>query len=124
MSAPSVVRLSFLSGPRDGETVELAVGQEALVIGRARDCALVLADDPDVSREHASLAWNGGAWILTDLDSRNGTFVGEFAAARRVESGTPLPSATVFRVGNTRLRVEPESGRREVATTATAAIPR
>jgi pSer/pThr/pTyr-binding forkhead associated (FHA) protein len=124
VSAPFPVRLTFLSGPRDGETVELAVGDEPVVIGRAKDCALVLADDPDVSREHASLAWNGGAWVLEDLDSRNGTFVGEFAASRRVESGTPLPAAAIFRVGNTRLRVEPDAGREELTTTASAAIPR
>ena len=32
-------------------------------------------DDERVSKEHAAIAWERGAWQITDLASRNGTFV-------------------------------------------------
>lgn len=46
----------------------------SLTIGRSRECDLAL-DDPSVSRRHAELRVEGGAWVLTDLRSTNGTFV-------------------------------------------------
>lgn len=51
-------------------------------VGRSRSCVLRL-DDPRASSLHAVLAWNGSAWELRDLGSRNGTFVN----GRRLESG-------------------------------------
>lgn len=51
-------------------------------VGRSRSCVLRL-DDPRASSLHAVLAWNGTAWELRDLGSRNGTFVN----GRRLESG-------------------------------------
>lgn len=44
------------------------------LIGRAANCDLVL-DDASVSRWHATFAVNGNACAVTDLGSRNGTFV-------------------------------------------------
>lgn len=44
------------------------------VIGRAGSCAVVI-DAPSVSREHAQLAVSRTALRLTDLGSKNGTFV-------------------------------------------------
>ncbi len=51
-------------------------------VGRSRSCVLRL-EDPRASSLHAVLAWNGSAWELRDLGSRNGTFVN----GRRLESG-------------------------------------
>jgi len=49
-------------------------GQEQVLIGRDRACALRL-DDPTVSRRHCLIDAGGeAAWVL-DLDSLNGTFV-------------------------------------------------
>jgi hypothetical protein len=45
-----------------------------VLIGRARGCDLVLADD-SVSRRHAMVVREGDRIILTDLGSTNGTFV-------------------------------------------------
>jgi hypothetical protein len=42
-----------------------------LVIGRGRDCDVTL-DDPNVSRRHAELRRQGGAWVVADLGSTNG----------------------------------------------------
>jgi hypothetical protein len=50
-------------------------------IGRGRAC-LVRLLEPDVSVEHAAIRWNGEAWEVRDLGSRNGTFCnGERLAA-------------------------------------------
>jgi hypothetical protein len=52
------------------------------VVGRSPGSHLVL-DNRLVSITHAELLWNGSAWELRDLGSRNGTFVG----ARRLDAG-------------------------------------
>jgi len=44
------------------------------LIGRSHRCSLRLTES-SVSREHASLRWTGGAWMVKDLGSRYGTFV-------------------------------------------------
>jgi len=51
-----------------------AVGSEPLVIGRAPENGLVLSDDL-ASREHVSVIFEAGEWTVTDLASRNGTFL-------------------------------------------------
>lgn len=48
---------------------------ENIVVGRSRDCDLVLRD-PTVSGRHARLAWDDDRILLEDLGSANGTFVG------------------------------------------------
>jgi Protein of unknown function (DUF3662)/FHA domain len=42
-----------------------------LVLGRSRDCDVVV-DDPNVSRRHAELRRDGGGWRVVDLGSTNG----------------------------------------------------
>lgn len=54
-----------------------------LVVGRAETCGLRL-EDPRVSGEHASFSWDGAAWGVRDLGSRNGTYVD----GQRLSSGT------------------------------------
>src|SRR5204863_1825888 len=61
--------------------------EEELTIGRARSNALVLSDD-DVSRQHARVRRDGGAFILADLGSRHGTHIhGERITERRLQPG-------------------------------------
>lgn len=45
-----------------------------LLIGR-EGCDINFADDRHVSRKHARLTWEDGKVLVTDLGSRNGTFV-------------------------------------------------
>jgi serine/threonine protein kinase len=45
-------------------------------IGRGPDNAIVL-DDNQVSRTHAEITFQNSVWILTDMNSTNGTFVNE-----------------------------------------------
>lgn len=47
---------------------------DELLVGRHRDCDVVLTD-PTVSRRHARLRFRDGNWVLRDLDSTNGTTV-------------------------------------------------
>ena len=59
------------------------------VVGRSRDCDLVL-DDPNVSRHHAELRQEGDGWAVADLGSTNGIKVN----GRRVESRAAAGPAT------------------------------
>lgn len=61
--------------------------------------------DPDLSRRHARIFWNGSTWMLEDLNSSNGTFIGEFQAARRLSGSSEIKDGQIFRVGLTRLRL-------------------
>lgn len=57
----------------------------AYTIGRAPDAALRLVNR-SVSRRHASLTEESGAWVLRDLDSQNGVRVGERAVREHLLS--------------------------------------
>ncbi len=114
--------LTFMSGSRDGEVVQLetAGSPPSISIGRVAPCELVISDDPDLSRRHARIFSNGSSWLLEDLDSSNGTFIGEFQAARRLSGPTAIKDGHIFRVGLTRLRLGGAKDER-VATAAAAA---
>jgi pSer/pThr/pTyr-binding forkhead associated (FHA) protein len=72
-------------GPDAGREWRLT---ETLVVGRAGDADVVLAD-PTVSRHHASLSAQGETAIVEDLQSSNGTFVNgeQVGQPRRVGAG-------------------------------------
>lgn len=67
------------------------------LIGRAPTSTLRVSE-PLASGEHASLAWTGGAWMIRDLGSRNGTFVDgrrlEAGEAAAIKEGTTLGFGT------------------------------
>src|SRR5688572_1776068 len=48
----------------------------SLIIGR-HSAAGVVIDDPQSSRENTGIAFDGRAYVVRDLDSRNGTFLNE-----------------------------------------------
>ena len=54
-----------------GEDKRTVVSGDPFVIGRSRECDLVL-DDPNVSRRHAELRREDGGWAVRDLGSTNG----------------------------------------------------
>lgn len=85
------------TGEDAGQEVVLAPGR-ALVLGRQRGCDVVLRD-PRASRRHAELRpLAGGRYLLRDLGSANGTWVG----GRRVEEAV-LGSGVELRLGDVRL---------------------
>jgi hypothetical protein len=75
---------------------------DRLLVGRSRDCDLVL-DDPNVSRRHAELHRQGDAWSIADLDSTNGVRVN----GRRVPEAKLRPGDEIT-LGRSRLSFELE----------------
>lgn len=59
--------------------------------------------------------------MLEDLGSSNGSFIGEFQAARRLSGPSAIKDGEIFRVGLTRLRLGGAKNER-VATAAATAI--
>lgn len=57
----------------DGSEILLAT---RVVLGRSPACGGVI-DDASVSHEHAVVWWTGEHWLVKDLGSRNGTWLGE-----------------------------------------------
>jgi pSer/pThr/pTyr-binding forkhead associated (FHA) protein len=83
------LHLQIVEGPGAGTTVRV---DRALVIGRADDADLALAD-ARVSRHHARVAPSpGGGVTVEDLGSSNGTFVNQRPAhaAVRIDPGDEL----------------------------------
>lgn len=70
-------------------------------IGRSGDCGVVI-DHPSVSRVHARLDHENGRWRLTDMDSKNGTFVGGVRIASQV-----LEEVSWLRVGDVACEFRP-----------------
>ncbi len=78
---------------------------DVVTVGRKAENDVVLPLDPRISRFHAQLTDGPeGTWLLEDLDSTNGTFVGR----RRIHAPTPLSPGDSFRAGRTWLRLEAE----------------
>jgi transcriptional regulator with GAF, ATPase, and Fis domain len=84
-SAPSVVRLS----------------PPLLVVGREPPPGGLRIEQSSVSRMHVRIALAGEAWRLTDLGSRNGTFVD----GQRVRGEIALREGAEIRIGDTIFKV-------------------
>lgn len=70
--ASQTYQLVMHKGPNPGKIFELV--QDELTIGRDITNRIVI-NDPEVSRKHARLALQSGAYVIEDLGSTNGTFV-------------------------------------------------
>lgn len=117
-----ILNLTFMSGSRDGEVVQLSTtgSPQSASIGRNAPSELMITDDPDMSRRHARIFWSGSSWMLEDLGSSNGTFIGEFQTECKLSVPTAIKEGEIFRVGLTRLRLGGPKNER-VATARTAA---
>jgi pSer/pThr/pTyr-binding forkhead associated (FHA) protein len=67
-----------------------------LTIGRSSESGLVIRDDY-TSTHHARLLRWADSWVVQDLDSTNGTFLG----GQRVSVPTPIPLNTPVKIGTT-----------------------
>jgi pSer/pThr/pTyr-binding forkhead associated (FHA) protein len=92
--------LVVVDGPKAGTSLSLAGG--SITIGRSPDSTLVL-DDDFASTHHARLTPRGDGWIVEDVGSTNGTFVGRSRVRDAVEVGVGTP----IRVGRTVLELRP-----------------
>ncbi len=79
----------------------LRVGPGGAVIGRSRECDVVLAD-ANASRRHAEVHRRGGAWTVADLGSTNGVRVN----GRAIAGEEPLRPGDLIAVGTSELRFE------------------
>jgi FHA domain-containing protein len=79
------------------------LGSGGAVLGRSRDCDVVL-QDPNVSRHHAEVRPSGGSWIVRDLGSTNGVKVN----GRRVHGPQSLKAGDVIELGTARVTFELE----------------
>ena len=75
-----------------------------LSIGRSPQSTVVLGDDPMVSRKHALVQREAsGDYYLSDLGSRNGTFVN---GDRIGEAPTALQNEDLLKIGNTLMKFQ------------------
>ncbi len=122
IDGPTVIRLA---DPDDGIPVLVTPGgavttavvsrryeAERVRIGRATDNDVVV-DDPHVSRYHAELRREDGAWVLCDLNTANGTIVD----GRRVTADV-VSEAIHVELGEHVLRIAPDGERVDVRVVA------
>jgi len=91
-------RLVVTEGALAGTTIRL--GEDPVTLGRADDSTLVLTDDYASSR-HARLVPGDGTWMVEDLGSTNGTYLG----SAKVVRPTPVPLGQPIRIGKTVLEL-------------------
>lgn len=72
---------AYLEVRNCGDAQLIALDGGPLTIGRAALSDIPLAGDNLVSRRHAMILRRAGGWCITDLGSRNGTFVNETPVA-------------------------------------------
>ncbi|MDK7083997.1 FHA domain-containing protein [Pseudoglutamicibacter cumminsii] len=92
--------LVVVDGPGVGTSVRLAASP--ILLGRAQEASLVLADDYASSR-HARLFPQGTRWFLEDLGSTNGTYVDEMQLTR----AQPVEIGQRIRIGKTVMELRP-----------------
>ncbi len=91
------VSLRFLSGPREGQ--EHVMRHASLLIGRegGNSGAAIELAETQVSRMHVMVEARGTRFVLRDLESKNGTFIGR-ERVKEVEIG----DGSEFQIGGTR----------------------
>ncbi|SHN46796.1 FHA domain-containing protein FhaB/FipA [Cryptosporangium aurantiacum] len=71
-----------------------------ITLGRADDSTLVLNDDY-ASAQHARLVPRAGEWLIEDLGSTNGTYLGQ----TKISGPTPVPLGAPIRIGRTSIEL-------------------
>lgn len=87
-------RLVVTGGPLSGTTLPLR--PSGTLIGRSPECALIL-DDDYASGRHARIYEADGTWMVEDLRSTNGTFLG----TTRLTEPREVAVGSVLRIGQT-----------------------
>jgi hypothetical protein len=96
--APVVGWLVALDGQQKGEDFRIREGQNS--IGSDAGCDIVLTDST-ISGKHASLRHKDGRFILTDLDSTNGSYLNDGAESIAREE---IKDNDVIRFGDVRFK--------------------
>jgi class 3 adenylate cyclase len=111
-----VAELVVLNGANSGTVFVLP--EIPAVVGRSEEAHLLIAD-PWISSMHAMFERRGDELWVVDLDSRNGTFVGD----ERVTEGRVIDGAVV-RFGRTEVRIDLKKGGRAPAPAEPQRAPR
>jgi adenylate cyclase len=90
--------LVFLTGARAGEVVPVT---RTMMAGRSPECQLEVPD-PNASRKHTQVIFDGTVLSAADNGSANGTFVND----QRLAAAVVLKHGDVLRLGETRLRIQ------------------
>ncbi|MGH8861132.1 MAG: FHA domain-containing protein FhaB/FipA, partial [Jatrophihabitantaceae bacterium] len=90
--------LLVTEGALTGTRIQL--GASPVTIGRAEDSTLVVADD-FVSTRHARFSPRGEQWMVEDLGSTNGTYLGH----RKLDGPVPMEVGVPLRIGKTVLEL-------------------
>jgi pSer/pThr/pTyr-binding forkhead associated (FHA) protein len=85
----------------DERTREISITKEEFLIGRGLDCDLRVNDE-DVSRHHCLIRVRGVDATVSDLGSRNGTFIN----GKRVLSQLPIITGDALDLGKCRFVVD------------------
>jgi pSer/pThr/pTyr-binding forkhead associated (FHA) protein len=83
-----------------GRPTVLPLDGRDISFGRSTSATVVL-DDPYVSDRHARVSLEGSDWVLTDLDSTNGTYVNQV----KVTTPTRLAAGDQLGIGKTMVEV-------------------
>jgi predicted Zn finger-like uncharacterized protein len=94
LPADSKLSLAVIAGPAAGTI--FPIEKPRIVIGR-QDSDFVL-EDPEISRNHSAIEVSGERVMLIDLESTNGTFIGEEPIA-----AAPLVNQQEFSIGGSTL---------------------
>src|SRR5690554_5171333 len=101
------------------EAYEFDVEGEFVTLGRRAENDVALPLDPRVSRFHAQIRRGPDeTWLLEDLDSTNGTFVGR----RRIYAPTPIRPGEPFRIGRTWLMIHEDPADESAAADAVVLV--
>jgi pSer/pThr/pTyr-binding forkhead associated (FHA) protein len=90
--------LAVTQGPLTGTTIPLA--SQPILIGRAPDSTLVITDDY-ASGRHARVYSDNGRWFVEDLNSTNGTYLGQ----QKLNRPQPITVGQPIRIGKTVLEL-------------------
>jgi Nif-specific regulatory protein len=97
VSVPQLAYLVIREGSKWSDVFRLVPGQ-SVTVGRAPTNQIVVTDDR-CSRNHVEVFISGEQWALRDLESRNGTMVGE----ELVRGDWLLKPGDIIRIGHTQL---------------------
>ena len=90
--------LAFTGGALAGHRLEL--DGQPILLGRSGDCTVPLRDSY-ASNRHARIYHNDGQWFIEDLNSTNGTYLGN----NRLTTAQLLEPGMVVRIGQTTMEL-------------------